>query len=149
MLNLHACTLGVSIWLTVWVSLPGVPSVLLQAVAIAVPLFGGISGSVATASEIKTWYTTINKPSWTPPVSSLAATPECAMLLLACRSVGACVYAVVVLTAPPVVRRPSLPCRTSCLAPYGPRCTRQWVWPPTWCGSKEVPHDCWWLAPDC
>lgn len=36
-------------------------------VAIAVPLVGGIAGSIATADQIKSWYKTINKPSWTPP----------------------------------------------------------------------------------
>lgn len=36
-------------------------------IAVAVPLLGGIAGSVATADQIKTWYQTINKPSWTPP----------------------------------------------------------------------------------
>lgn len=35
--------------------------------AIAVPLSGGMLGSFATASQIKTWYKTIKKPSWTPP----------------------------------------------------------------------------------
>ncbi|KAF8057122.1 LanC-like protein 3 [Scenedesmus sp. PABB004] len=37
------------------------------ALAIAVPLLGGVGGSVATMSEVKGWYTTIRKPSWTPP----------------------------------------------------------------------------------
>jgi tryptophan-rich sensory protein len=40
----------------------------MQGIAVAVPLLGGIAGSVATADQIKTWYQTINKPSWTPPV---------------------------------------------------------------------------------
>ena len=43
--------------------------VLVQGVAVAVPLVGGIAGSVATADQINSWYKTINKPSWTPPVS--------------------------------------------------------------------------------
>ncbi|KAF6235939.1 TspO/MBR-related protein [Scenedesmus sp. NREL 46B-D3] len=37
------------------------------AVAVAIPLAGGIGGSLATANEITTWYRGINKPSWTPP----------------------------------------------------------------------------------
>lgn len=44
-------------------------AVFMQAVAVAVPLVGGIAGSVATADQITTWYRNINKPSWTPPVS--------------------------------------------------------------------------------
>eukprot|EP00878_Enallax_costatus_P028783 GHUV01031125.1.p1 GENE.GHUV01031125.1~~GHUV01031125.1.p1 ORF type:complete len:178 (+),score=28.09 GHUV01031125.1:82-615(+) len=37
------------------------------AVALAIPLVGGIGGSLATANQINTWYRGINKPSWTPP----------------------------------------------------------------------------------
>ena len=39
-----------------------------QVVAIAVPLGGGFAGSMATISEIKGWYATIQKPTWNPPV---------------------------------------------------------------------------------
>jgi tryptophan-rich sensory protein len=35
--------------------------------AVAIPLAGGVGGSLATASQITTWYRTIRKPSWTPP----------------------------------------------------------------------------------
>eukprot|EP00878_Enallax_costatus_P008890 GHUV01009293.1.p1 GENE.GHUV01009293.1~~GHUV01009293.1.p1 ORF type:complete len:185 (+),score=23.57 GHUV01009293.1:404-958(+) len=35
--------------------------------AVAIPLAGGIGGSLATANEIPTWYRSIRKPSWTPP----------------------------------------------------------------------------------
>jgi translocator protein len=37
------------------------------AVALALPLAGGIGGSFATASEVKGWYRTLRLPSWTPP----------------------------------------------------------------------------------
>ncbi|XP_058634483.1 translocator protein-like [Onychostoma macrolepis] len=33
----------------------------------ALPHVGGILGGFITRKEVKTWYTTINKPSWRPP----------------------------------------------------------------------------------
>ena len=35
--------------------------------AIAVPLAGGVVGSIFTQKSVKTWYPTLKKPSWTPP----------------------------------------------------------------------------------
>lgn len=37
------------------------------AIAIAIPVVGGFVGGLATKSQIQTWYSTLNKPSWTPP----------------------------------------------------------------------------------
>lgn len=37
------------------------------ALALALPLVGGVGLSAATAKEITGWYRTLNKPSWTPP----------------------------------------------------------------------------------
>src|SRR5512136_1399985 len=34
---------------------------------VAVCLAAGVVGSVATASQIPTWYASLNKPSWNPP----------------------------------------------------------------------------------
>lgn len=49
----------------------------------AVPLVGGIAGSIVTADQIKTWYQTINKPSWTPPVSNTGTKLTlCVMMML-------------------------------------------------------------------
>ena len=39
----------------------------LQGVAIAIPLAGGIAGSVVTRKAVKEWYPKLKKPSWTPP----------------------------------------------------------------------------------
>eukprot|EP00213_Chloropicon_mariensis_P001113 CAMPEP_0197470328 /NCGR_PEP_ID=MMETSP1309-20131121/992_1 /TAXON_ID=464262 /ORGANISM="Genus nov. species nov., Strain RCC998" /LENGTH=160 /DNA_ID=CAMNT_0043007087 /DNA_START=41 /DNA_END=523 /DNA_ORIENTATION=- len=36
-------------------------------VAIAIPLAGGIFGSVFTQKSVRTWYPKLKKPSWTPP----------------------------------------------------------------------------------
>jgi len=33
----------------------------------ALPHVGGIFGGLITRKEVKTWYTTLNKPSWRPP----------------------------------------------------------------------------------
>lgn len=33
----------------------------------ALPHVGGICGAVITKKEMKTWYASLNKPSWTPP----------------------------------------------------------------------------------
>eukprot|EP00212_Chloropicon_laureae_P003285 CAMPEP_0197486650 /NCGR_PEP_ID=MMETSP1311-20131121/1618_1 /TAXON_ID=464262 /ORGANISM="Genus nov. species nov., Strain RCC856" /LENGTH=160 /DNA_ID=CAMNT_0043029859 /DNA_START=33 /DNA_END=515 /DNA_ORIENTATION=- len=38
-----------------------------MAVSMALPLAGGIMGSIFTAKSVKTWYPTLKKPSWTPP----------------------------------------------------------------------------------
>eukprot|EP00455_Lapot_gusevi_P032644 TRINITY_DN3558_c0_g1_i3.p1 TRINITY_DN3558_c0_g1~~TRINITY_DN3558_c0_g1_i3.p1 ORF type:complete len:167 (-),score=37.99 TRINITY_DN3558_c0_g1_i3:66-566(-) len=37
------------------------------ATAIAIPVLGGFLGATATFESVRTWYKTINKPSWTPP----------------------------------------------------------------------------------
>lgn len=37
------------------------------ALAVAVPLGGGIAGSFATMKSVKTWYKTLKRPPWTPP----------------------------------------------------------------------------------
>ena len=39
----------------------------IQAIAIGVPLAGGMAGGFATASEVNGWYKTLRRPSWTPP----------------------------------------------------------------------------------
>lgn len=36
-------------------------------VSILIPLVIGFIGSIATISEIPTWYSTLSKPSWSPP----------------------------------------------------------------------------------
>lgn len=36
----------------------------------ALPHVGGICGGFITRKEIKTWYTSLNKPSWRPPNSA-------------------------------------------------------------------------------
>ena len=36
-------------------------------VSILIPLLIGFIGSIATISEIPTWYSTLSKPSWSPP----------------------------------------------------------------------------------
>jgi hypothetical protein len=38
------------------------------AIAVALPLLGGLGLSAATRREITGWYRTLRKPSWTPPV---------------------------------------------------------------------------------
>mmetsp|Transcript_32726 Transcript_32726/g.92832 ORF Transcript_32726/g.92832 Transcript_32726/m.92832 type:complete len:168 (-) Transcript_32726:194-697(-) len=35
--------------------------------AIAIPLAGGIAGSIGTSKAVKGWYKTLRKPKWTPP----------------------------------------------------------------------------------
>lgn len=37
------------------------------ALSLLIPLVSGFLGSVFTSSSVKTWYLTINKPSWNPP----------------------------------------------------------------------------------
>lgn len=36
----------------------------------ALPHVGGICGGLITRSQVKTWYATLNKPSWRPPNSA-------------------------------------------------------------------------------
>jgi tryptophan-rich sensory protein len=37
------------------------------AVSVGIPMVGGFVGGLATAAEVKGWYTRIKKPKWTPP----------------------------------------------------------------------------------
>lgn len=47
--------------------LPAVSDRVALAVALALPLVGGIGGSAATRKEITGWYRTLRKPWWNPP----------------------------------------------------------------------------------
>eukprot|EP00775_Hariotina_reticulata_P002652 gene2652-2951_t len=39
----------------------------MQGVAVAIPLLPSFASSIAAASDVKGWYSLLNKPSWTPP----------------------------------------------------------------------------------
>jgi benzodiazapine receptor len=39
------------------------------AVSVGVPLLGGMAIGIGLRNEVKTWYPTLKKPSWNPPVS--------------------------------------------------------------------------------
>eukprot|EP00959_Pyramimonas_sp_CCMP1952_P310454 6497471-Pyramimonas_sp.AAC.1 len=108
--------------------------------SIAVPLGMGVAGSITTMKEVKGWYTTIKKPSWTPPVSVRPLPSRTRHIT--CQSALRRIFA---RTAHSRITGKITDClpvhlchRTGCLAPLGPPYTPVWAQRRGLCSNREV-----------